>query len=165
MSTYSFKKAIDNGAGGTKVIPSDEYRCQVEHGKSKDSKKGDPGVLVRLRVKSGPHSGTPLFVQYTFSDAAIWKFFQDAPALGLDEEYLATDPTPEEIGKRLVDTQPRVIATVTVSDFRGGSNNVDQLVVDKTANIGAGEPEPTPDDEPSSGGGAPSPFGDDEEPF
>lgn len=129
-----------------KVVDPGEYDLVLKGVKVKETKAHDPMYNCRYSIENGPHAGTTVWDNIIIFQAAdkqqalrihLRKLF----TLGADSQFLASEPTDDDIIKKIVGA--RVIATLEIDEFGGSPrNNIKSMKANKDAAPAAPAPAP-----------------------
>lgn len=109
-----------------KVLDPGEYDLILKSAKSKKTKNDDQMFSCRYSVESGPHKGTTVWDNITILTAPDKKVglqinMRKLFNLGADAAFLQTEPTTDEIIKKIEGT--RIIATLEIREWNGNEQN------------------------------------------
>lgn len=109
-----------------KVLDPGEYDLILKSAKSKKTKNDDQMFSCRYSVESGPHKGTTVWDNITILSAPDKKVglqinMRKLFNLGADAAFLQTEPTTDEIIKKIEGT--RIIATLEIREWNGSEQN------------------------------------------
>ena len=134
MSSFSFTQLLDEakkeGVAGT--VPDGHYTLVVHAANTGTTKANDPKIGVMWKVVGGPQDGTTFWTNINLiasSPKSLAIAFRDLAALGAPQEWLATNPSIEEVKARVL-AAPQMEADVTRS---GDFTNVRNLKAAATA--------------------------------
>lgn len=128
-----------------KVLDPGSYDLVLKDVKVKQTKNNDPMFNCRYQVESGPYKGTTVWDNIIiFNDpskqTALRIHLRKLFTLGATQDFLVTDPSNEEIVKKIVGS--RVVAELTVSEFGGSDrNDIKSMKANKEA-VSAASPSP-----------------------
>ena len=119
-----------NAQTGGEPVPANTYQVVVAACEATLSKTGSkPQLKLRGKIQGGPYDGKTLYNTLTVSresDTALNIFFRQLAAFGLDEAYLATNPSLETIAQVLVGRPASWV--VSVGEYQGKArNSVDDI--------------------------------------
>ncbi len=125
MSTLKWSEWLASAdEGGFSTIPAGEYDLYVDSVTAKQSSSGKDMLAVRFKVESGPHEGASTFTNFVISPespAALSFLIRKLAALGLDREYLAKNPSLEQIASDMENR--RCTGKVSIREFNGSERN------------------------------------------
>lgn len=114
---------------GFSAIPAGEYDLYVSSASAAQSSSGKDMIKLTFVVEQGPHEGSKIFSNMVISPespAALGFLIRKLAALGVDRDYLAGNPSLEQVASQLENR--RCTAKVTVREFNGTDrNDVDAL--------------------------------------
>jgi hypothetical protein len=103
------KDAEANGGGGDfSPLPNGDYDCKIIEASSKPTSTGKPMIKVKAEVQTGQYAKRLLWdnlVISTDSPKAMSFFFRKMKALGLDEQYFASNPSVDQIAQAMENRQ------------------------------------------------------------
>jgi hypothetical protein len=149
---------IQNAEADT-VLPRADYNFEITGAEHAKTQNGKDMFKVRCRVIDGPHKGTTLterFVLSPESSMAMSIFFRHMRALGLNQEFFRTSPSPEQVVDALIGRRFR--GGVNTETYQGEERNVIKQYTPLVKVPGAGGPTPPPPPPaPASGSGPVAP--------
>lgn len=92
-------------------LPNDDYDVEVVGCEAQTSQGGKPMFSLQLAVVGGPYNNRRVWDRLVVSAEnpnAMGFFFRKCAALGLDQQFFASNPTPETIANALVGKRARV---------------------------------------------------------
>lgn len=109
-----------------KVLDPGEYDLILKSAKAKLTKNGDQMFSCRYAVESGPYKGTTVWDNITIltdpdKKVGLQINMRKLFNLGADAQFLQTEPSTDEIIKRIEGT--RIIATLEVREWNGNEQN------------------------------------------
>lgn len=114
---------------GFSAIPAGEYDLYISTASAAQASSGKDMIKLTFVVESGPHEGSKIFSNMVISPespAALGFLIRKLAALGIDREYLGSNPSLEQVADKLENR--RCTAKVTVREFNGTDrNDVDAL--------------------------------------
>jgi hypothetical protein len=115
---------------GFSAIPAGDYELYVDSATATQAQSsGKDMIKLKFKVESGPHEGASVFSNLVISPespAALSFLIRKLSAFGLDREYLAKNPSLEQIASDL--EHRRVLAKVIIRPYNGEDrNDVDTL--------------------------------------
>lgn len=131
MSDFSFSalQEVAKQAGFTVIDPGD-YEVKVEKSSVKDTQTGKKMIKVLFKVVAGPLAGKGTvwnqFVISPDSPNALFFFFKHMKALGLDDAYFASNPTPEKVAESLIGRRCKI--TVGIRKWNDQDQNEVKVV-------------------------------------
>jgi hypothetical protein len=131
MSDFSFStlQKVAKDAGFT-VIADGEYEVKIIKSEAKDTSTGKKMIKVLFKVIAGPLAGNGTvwnqFVISPESPNALFFFFKHMKALGLDDDYFAGNPKPEQVAKDLLNRRCKI--KVGTRQWNGNDQNDVQAV-------------------------------------
>lgn len=88
-----------------KILPAGKYDAKVTKATATESAKGKMQYKLTFTIDGGPHNGEPLSNTITLSpenETTLRYFFRDLAALGITEEFLDSNPEPEQVAAAMV---------------------------------------------------------------
>lgn len=99
-------------SGGGAPPPPDTYDCYVEKADATKSASSQKTMFkCRFKIITGPQAGRIIFNNFVISPesaGALSFFFQHMGVLGLDRNFFASNPSPEQVAAALVGRQARL---------------------------------------------------------
>lgn len=124
MSSESWAQRRKEASVGFEPLEPSTYTFYVKSATAGVSKKGKDMFTLKLVVVDGPKAGktvTEWLHVSPESDGAMSILFQNFDAMGVDEEFLATDPTSEQIAKKMEGAY--VVSAVSNREYNGAIQN------------------------------------------
>lgn len=143
-------------------LPDGDYLVEISKSEVAPTSKGEVMFKYQAVVQAGPHAKRVLFGNIVIPAPTAEKHAQraafllrDLKALGFADEYIATQPQPQDLSNALVGRQ--FTAAVTTREYQGRtSNNINRIKPASAAGMVAGvSPAPVPAGAPT--GYAPAP--------
>lgn len=105
-------------------IPAGEYKFKVLEAETRQTANGKPKYTIKAQVQDGPHAGRLVWDDLIVSKesaGAMGFFFRKMKALGLNEQFFATQPDDNAITAALKDRE--FLGKVIIDNFGGKDRN------------------------------------------
>lgn len=116
--------ALQREAATAGVVPDGDYSTICVQASAVQSSNGKPMLKTKWRITEGPHKDKPVWTQFVISAenaVALRIFFQHMTALGLTQDYFATNPAMADVAKAL---ENRVcVMTIGTRTWQGSDRN------------------------------------------
>lgn len=103
------------------VMEEQDITARVARAEYKPAKKGTPGWEYQAVMLDGPWAGEEIVGKIWFSRKAADMFMAHVTALGITQEFIDTNPTPEQIADAIVGATFR--GKVEINEYRGRKSN------------------------------------------
>jgi hypothetical protein len=156
VESINFAQLYENSGGPYEPVPKNEYEVVIdscEVGKSSTDK-----LMYKLKYKivGGPQNGRTVYNNITLTTDkpnALKMFFTQMKAMGLPNEYWASNPSPDTVAAALVGRQCRIIV-----DHREWNGEMREDVKGIKPSLGGGPAViPSPSAGPSTSATPPTP--------
>lgn len=124
MPTIDWNDLMNTAGTAMEPVPIGEYDVELTKAEATSSSTGKPMWKVVFKITSGPHAGRNIWNNFTLStenNNALGFFFAHMKALGLDRDFFARQPTPEQIAGALEGKHARI--KVGHRPFQGVNRN------------------------------------------
>jgi hypothetical protein len=108
MTSASFAemlRAAEAAGAVSSTLPKDRYTFKPVGANSGNTKAGDPKFGIQLEVVGGPQNGKRFWYNLQFvakSPQNIAITFRTFSSLGIDQDFFAADPSPEQVKERIL---------------------------------------------------------------
>jgi hypothetical protein len=112
VTTFSFKKALNDSKGALDLIPDGEYDARVIAAEAAMSQNSKPMIKVQYEITAGASAKRRLRTQYTISDdnpTALAIFFKQMEALGLGADFFEVEPAMTQVAGALLNRPARIV--------------------------------------------------------
>ena len=102
---------MQNAKGQLEPIPDGDYDVKVIDAQAMKASTGKLMFKVKFEITSGPHAPRKVFNNLVLSDdnpMALAIFFRNLEALGVNEAFLAQNPSPDQIASAMSNRTCRV---------------------------------------------------------
>lgn len=114
----------DDSASAFELLPVGPYLVEVLETEATQTANGKAMIKVTLKIVEGPYANRRLWTNFVVSPenkVALAIFFRQMAALGLDRNYMLTDPTEAQVAQALLGR--RAIADVVMRKYQGEDRN------------------------------------------
>lgn len=137
-------------------VPKGLYEIVVDKCEPKTSSTNKAMWAMQLKIEGGPHNGRVIYNNITLTTdnpQALRMFFVNMHALGLDQQFFATNPSPQQIANALVGRRARI--EIDHRNFQGQVRENVKKLMPATGVFATGAPVPTVTGPGPSGPGIP----------
>lgn len=132
MAGLDFKSLLGTAAEAPDFSPlaPNKYTANVTGCTVKDTMTGKKMWNIEFTVAEGPSQGRKAWTNQVLSPenaTALSIFFRQMAAMGLDNDYFATEPSPEEIAAKLIATGAAVIIEVVTRKDDATRNDIKNI--------------------------------------
>jgi hypothetical protein len=109
--TVNWGELMAGGAAEFQPVPKGNYDVAVDTAEPKQSTTGKLMFAVKYKIESGPQAGRTVFNNITLTTDnpnALRYFFLNMKAMGLSQEFFATNPSPSAIAQALIGQRCRI---------------------------------------------------------
>lgn len=102
---------MQNAKGQLEPIPDGDYDVKVIDAQAMKASTGKLMFKIKFEITSGPHSPRKVYNNLVLSDdnpMALAIFFRNLEALGVNDAFLAQNPTPDQIASAMSNRTCRV---------------------------------------------------------
>lgn len=128
--TINWGELMAGVAEALQPVPKGAYDVVVSKCDAKTSSTNKSMWAMQMKIEGGPHNGRVIFNNLTLTTdnpQALRMFFVNMHALGLDQQFFMSNPTPTQIANALVGRRARV--EIDHRDFQGQKReNVKRLM-------------------------------------
>lgn len=125
MSTIDWNNLMQVAQTASAALPVGGYDMVVVNCVATNAKtSGNPMFKTKLQVESGPHQGRTMTNNFNLTldnPQALRIFFRQMSCFGLDANFFAQNPTPEQIAAMIVGRRARV--DLTIEKWNGEDQN------------------------------------------
>ena len=133
--------AADNSVGAFAPLPNGTYQARVEEASDTTTQTGKTMFKVTFVITEGEFANRKVWSNLTVSPEspkALGIFFSQMAALGLDQAYFATGPTPAAIAQRLLGSPTTL--TLSQREWSGTIRNEVKGIRPAKPGTGGGRP-------------------------
>src|ERR1035438_3304507 len=124
MAEYDWNQLMATAEAGIQPVPAGEYEMQVGTAVVATTGNGKDMIKVRYNVVAGPHTGRPVFNNFTISpesSQSMGFFFRQMKAHGLGPDFFQRNPTPQQVAENLMGKLVHV--KIKIEPYQGEDRN------------------------------------------